>query len=342
MINQQGLIRYEIQNHVPAMEILKDIPLQQGIAKEVMTHLKKNFLSLVYYNTCRNLNTIEIKEWENSPLNKMLDNNPLEKVTHAVRQFQQRLFNHSTQQNAPRTASVDTPIQFKKVRLKGQEKCHFANQKCTDLGYTDDYDKGFCILENKSSAVIPPSTQKYGYHEITLNSLNPQGIYTLRLGLCIAILMVGIGSDGNAKKAALMHEDYSSPKLSVTDMFNNSFKEDLKNFSKINFFLIGGNGGNALTTERFSIHKSEINQLGGQYKDRINLCLSTDDLDSPNDQFQWDESNVFFSSVENSTYLWILQRNSFQQHSLEVTCVTGPELTYEKLAAYYRENILTQ
>src|SRR5271155_3855935 len=104
MINQQGLIRYEIQNHVPAMEILKEIPLQQGIAKEVMTHLKKNFLSLVYYNTCRNLNTIEIKEWENSPLKKMLDNNPLEKVTHAVRQFQQRLFNHSTQQNAPRTA----------------------------------------------------------------------------------------------------------------------------------------------------------------------------------------------------------------------------------------------
>lgn len=339
-INQQNLIKSEVENQLLAIETITEIPLLEGIAIEALGHLKKQFLSLVYFNTCRNFNNIEIKEWGNSDLKEILTDSNQEKVTNTVIQYRQRTFNHAMQ-------SEGGPIQTQKVRLKGQEKHHFAGEKCTDFEYTGDDSKNFCILESKNNDVIPNMTQKYGYQEITLNQLTPQLLYTLRLGPCIAILVVGIGSDGKAKKAALMHEDYSSPEFSVTDMFKNSFIDGVEGYSKINFFLIGGNGGNEYTMKRFNIHKSEISQLSKQHNDLIKLCLSTDDLDSPNDQFQWDESNVFFSSVGSSTYLWILQRKGLreeynQKQSLEVTCVTGPELTYGKLDAYFRENILTQ
>lgn len=285
----------------------------------------------------------EIVKWEESDCQEVLGDNNLRKVKDAVIQFRQSIFNQTLQIEGQRNPSENIPTQIQRVRLQGQEKCHFEGIKCTKFGgYTGDDIEGYCILKNKSFTVFPNSTQKFGYHEISLDLLSPKLIYTLGLGPCIAILMVGVGRKGEAKKAALMHEDYSSPKNSVTDMFNHSVKDELKDFSQIKFFLIGGNGGNEPTKKRFDIHKSEICELSKRYDHLINLNFSSDDLDSPNDQFRKVESNVFFSSLESSTYLWILQHNGFQIKSLKVTCVTGPELSDEKLDTYYREHILTK
>lgn len=335
-VSQEGSIRSKMENQMLAVETPSGIPLLEGIAKEVMDNLNSHFLSLVHFNTCRSLHSIEIKEWKDGYFKEILGDSNLEKVTNAVKQF---LIPKETE--VPRSTSENTPTQYHIVRLQGQEKYHFSGIKCTKFGeYTGDDGKNFCILKSTSYNAFPNRTQEFGYQEISLDPLTPQLIYTLGIGTCIAILVVGVGSDGEAKKAALMHEDYSLPEFSVTNMFNHSFKDELKNFSKINFFLIGGNGGNEFTRERFNIHKSEINGLNEKYNDLINLCLSTDDLDSPNDLFQGNESKVFFSSIESSTYLWILHRDNFKKYSMKVTCVTGPELSYEKLDAYYRENIL--
>lgn len=328
-INQQN---FKINNQIPEIKIETEISLLEGVSKEVMDHLKKQFLSLVYYNTCRNLNNVEIKRWEKSDLKETLTPNNFEKVTNLVKQFREHTANYPTQPGG-------IPIDLQTVRLKGQEKCHFAGEKCTEFGFTGDNGQDFCILENKISDVLPNTTQKYGYHELSIDQLNPKLIYTLKLASCIGILMVGIGKDGQAKKAALMHEDYGSPENSVTDMFNNSFKDEVKNFSKINLFLIGGNGGEELTTKRFNIHKSEISQLSEQYNNLINLCFSSDSLNSTSDQFMWYQSNVFLSSIESSTYLWTINANPSPKLNLEAVCVAGPELAYEKLDAYYTKNI---
>lgn len=341
-INQGSLITSSILKQRTEEETLPEMPVLEGIAQEVIDHLKNYFLSLIYFNTCRSLKTAEIMGWEISECKEILGDNNLAKVTKVVTQFRLRIFNQTMQTQASRNPSKHFSIHIQKVRLKGQEQCHFAGLKCTEYGYTGDDSEDYCILKNKGRHVIPNNKQAFGYQEISLDSLTHQLIYTLRLGPCIAILMVGVGKDGEAKKAALMHEDYSEPRNCVTDMYNQSFKDDLKNLSKIHVFLIGGNGGNQLTKARFKIHQSEISVLSEQSDGLLHLSLSTDDLDSPNDQFERDESNVFFSSMESSTYLWILQHNWVQMTSLKVTCVTGPEVSVEKLDAFYRGYILTQ
>jgi hypothetical protein len=136
-----------------------------------------------------------------------------------------------------------------------------------------------------------------------------------------------------------MHEDYSSPKFSVTEMFKNSFESHLKDLNNIKFFLIGGNGGTTYTTNRFDIHKSEINELIKNHPGQIDLCFSTDARQSANEKYEWDTTNVFFSVVASSSYLWILHKSSIG-NSLEVICVAGIELSNEMLAACYKENIV--
>ncbi len=157
--------------------------------------------------------------------------------------------------------------------------------------------------------------------------------------------MVGIGKDdGYTNKAILMHEDYSDPVGCVTKMFDYSFKSEVENLKEIKFFLSGGNGGEEYTTKRFEIHKSEILELNNKYQDLINLCQSSDELDSVKEQFEWNESNVFFSTIESTSYLWILHQNMLPKNrtlcGLEVICVNGVELGNEKLALYYKAHIL--
>lgn len=242
-------------------------------------------------------------------------------------------------------------VAFLKVRLKGQEIHHFYGRKCTAVdpdpnsphNYTGDDGLNVCILENPTPTAVlqqPSSVQKYGYREISTDKLGPQGIYTLGLGPCIAILLIGVAKDGQAKKAALMHEDYTTPEFSVTDMFENSFKCDLENLSKIKCYLLGGNGGEAYTTNRFHIHQSEIQQLHEKCPAKIDLCFNAYERGSPQDKNAWDLTHVFFSTVNSSSYLWISQEPSCGKKNLETIQVAGAAIPDESLGAYYQENIL--
>jgi len=221
-----------------------------------------------------------------------------------------------------------------RVRLKGQEKLHFHDRPCTLMGYYDDFDD-HCILEDSLNTKTP--AQEYGYQEVDFNLVEPKMLYTLGLGPCIGILMVGIRSDGSAL-ATLMHEDYSEPEGSVTDMFDHSFKT--QEFKEIKCFLIGGNGGEDLTRKRFDIHKAEILELKRQHGDLIDLVRNSNESDSTNDKYMRDESHVFLASIESSLYLFILHENQEKNITVESVCINGPGLSVGELASYYQANIL--
>lgn len=161
-----------------------------------------------------------------------------------------------------------------RVRLKGQEILHFHDLKCTSQGYYDDHYDHCCLDDSPN---VKDSTQDLGYHEISAANINsPKSIYTLGLGPCIGILIVGMGLDGLPKKAALMHEDYSTVEGSVSDIFERSFKSDLSDYSALKVFLIGGNDGSEETIKRFNIHESEIRKLDEtHHKLAVDLVINT-------------------------------------------------------------------
>lgn len=295
---------------------------------------KNKLLGVIFYDNCHSMAEVAVKNWLEYFSRCNVQQEKLVKLGGVIKQLRDYVYKIPHQQES----SLD--FQALRVRLKGQEVLHFQGQRCTSASYKDDDGTSFCILDNVSPHTLSfqQPSQRYGYQEISFNPLKSEALYTLRLGPCIAILMVGCRGDGTVK-AALMHEDYSRPENSVTDMFTHSFQSELKDFKEIKIFLVGGNGGGAYTRNRFACHRSEISQLHIQYGNLITFNLSTDNLDSPDDLYQWDESNVFFTSIESSFYLWILQ-SSPSRCSAETICIGGPNLRFESLVLYYRERIL--
>lgn len=325
-------------------EKTKGVPILEGVSKEVMELLKQDFLSLVYFDTCRNLSDLKVSVWSKGPYKEILGKTNFKKMKKAIKDFD--IFDEGSKIPELSSPSKDNPVSVQRVRLKGQEKYHFKNKLCTKHGYTDYLDKKGCILKDPHYEARALPTQKYGYHEISLDQASPKLLYTLWLGPCIGILAVGIGKDGEAKKVALMHEDYSCPQGSVTDIFDHSFKENLKDFSQIAFYLIGGNGGEEYTQKRYRTHKSEIEELKNQHEGLVQLVSSSDELDSTNIKYRSHLSNVFFSTIENSTYLWIEHRDGKggleEKKTLSVMHISGPELSYEKLDVYFNDHLLKQ
>ena len=307
------------------------------VASDCVCNFKNKLIGAIFYGKCQNIKDNSINDLQQYLLDCKVTKENSEKINAAINRIRGCIYKIPLQQSSLHGS-------FLPVRLKGQEKLHFYGTKCTSNGYTGDDGYPFCILERDSrnsetySLPFRATSQQFGYQEISLGLVEPQAIYTLMLGPCIAILMIGIRRDG-ILKACLMHEDYSEPEGSVTSMFEHSFQSDLKEFNELRIFLIGGNGGEKYTKNRFNIHRSEISNLQDKYRDLINFSLSTDKLNSINVQFEWDCTNVFFTSVESSTYLWILQ-SSPSGCCVEKICVSGAELSLEKLALYYQEKIL--
>ena len=140
------------------------LPLE-GIVQEALDHLKRQFLSLVHFDTCRNLNSIEIKKWADSDIKEMLTEDSFNTVTKTVAKLRENKFKFE---------SANFSTHFQRVRLKGQEICHFEGNKCTDSGYTGDDGMDFCMVDKN----IPTLTQKYGYQEISVD-VNHGLIFTL-------------------------------------------------------------------------------------------------------------------------------------------------------------------
>lgn len=352
-------MRLTYQNNILSASLFEIEKCISDILSDCACDFKNKLIGAIFYNNCHSIIDNTVERWPKYLLNCKVEKEKLVKIGKAINQLRKHTYKIPLQQTDP------LRFQSLPVRLKGQEILHFNGRKCTDTYhtgddglsdpiYTGDDGDPICILDKfergsvdtKSLHPLPFSlhalpfhqTSQYGYREMSFNLLEPQVLYTLMLQPCIAILMVGIKSNGTVK-AALMHEDYSSAENSVTNMFKHSFQSELKDFNKLKIFLIGGNGGEEYTRNRFTIHRSEISQLQEQHGGLINFNLSTDSLDSPNDQFKWDQSNVFFTSLESSSYLWILQSSELGC-SVERICVSGPELSLEKLVLYYQERIL--
>ena len=214
---------------------------------------------------------------------------------------------------------------FIPVRLQGQEKLHFSKQLCTEYGYTGDDGMDECLLLRHKDLQVEDS-QAFGYREMQCTESNKhKGIYTRSLGHCIGILAVALGLNRQVYKFALMHEDYSSPRGSVTSIYNQSFKAEMDKVSKIKFFLAGGNGGNKFTEDRFNIHTLEINSLKEEHPEKIELCFSAQCRDSTNDIYERNLTHLFYSFVDSSSYLWLLQ-DSEGQRTIETFCVSGLEI----------------
>ncbi len=319
-------------NHSALDHLLELEKCVSDISTDCIHDFKNKLIGVIFYGNCRSMADISVKSWSDYFLNCNVSQEKLLKLDEAIKRLRAHIYTLPVQEEdffSHRHSLV--------VRLKGQEIAHFNGQKCTDLHYTGDDDADSCILDAHTPPQHHPS-QRYGYQEMLLLPGAKQLLYTLRLGPCIAILMVGSKLDG-AVKAALMHEDCLTPKKSVTDMYTHSFAPELKDFKDIKTFLIGGNGGGQYTRDRFTTHRSEISELYAQHSTLITFPLSTDNLESPDDQFQWDESHVFLAPIESSFYLWILH-SSKSGCSVEKLCVSGVEVSFEKLALYYRDNIL--